>query len=254
MASGPITPWQIEGEKVEAVTDFLFLGSKFTADGDSSHEIRRWLPLGRKAMTSLDKWVKKQRHHFANKGLYSQSYGFSSSHIWMWELDHKEGWVPKNWYLLTVVLEKTPESPSDCKEIKPVNLKGNQPWIFIGSLMLTLQYFGHLTQRADSLEKTLMLGKIEGRRIGDDRGWDGWMPSLTQWTWVWVNCRSWWWTGRPSVLQSTGLQRVRHDWVTELNWTDPLKVKWKSLSHVWLFATPWTIQSMEFSRPEHWSR
>ena len=89
MASGPITPWQIEGEKVEAVTDFLFLGSKFTADGDSSHEIRRWLPLGRKAMTSLDKWVKKQRHHFANKGLYSQSYGLSSSNVRMWELDNK---------------------------------------------------------------------------------------------------------------------------------------------------------------------
>ena len=87
--------------------------------------------LGRKAMTSLNS-VKKERHQFANKGLYSQSYGFSSSHVWMWELDHKEGWVPKNWCFWAVVLEKTLESPLDYKEIKPVNPKGNQPWIFIG--------------------------------------------------------------------------------------------------------------------------
>ena len=93
----------------------------------------------------------------------SQSYGFSSSHVWMWELDHKEGWAPKNWCFQTVVLEKTLESPLDCKEIKPVNPKGNQPYSLEG-LMLRLQDFGHLMQRADSLNKTLMLGKIEGRR------------------------------------------------------------------------------------------
>ena len=82
------------------------------------------------------------------------------------------------------------------------------------------QYFGHLMCRADSFEKTLMLGKIEGRKRRDDRGWDGWMESLTQWTWVWVNSRSWWWTGKPSTLQFRGSQRVGHDWVTELNWTE----------------------------------
>ena len=87
-------------------------------------------------------------------------------------------------------------------------------------LKLKLQYSGHLMQRTDSLEKTLMLGKIEGRRKVDGRGWDGWMASLTRWTWVWVNSGSWWWTGRPGVLQSMGSQRVRHDWATELNWTD----------------------------------
>ena len=96
MASGPITSWQIEREKVEAVTDFLFLGSKITADGDCSPEIRRLLLLGRKAMTNLDCIIKKQRHHFAEKCLYSQSNCLSSSHEWMWELDHKEGWAPKN--------------------------------------------------------------------------------------------------------------------------------------------------------------
>ena len=103
-----------------------------TVYGDCSHEIRRWLPLGRKAMTSLDKWVKKQRHHFANKGLYSQTYGFFSSHVWLWELDHKEVWAPKNWCFWIAVLEKTLETLLDCKEIKPINSKGNQIWIFIG--------------------------------------------------------------------------------------------------------------------------
>ena len=87
-------------------------------------------------------------------------------------------------------------------------------------LKLKLQYFGHLRRRADSFEKTLMLGQIEDRREGDDRGWDGWMASLTQWTWVWVDSGSWWWTGWPGVLQFMGSQRVGHDWVTELNWTE----------------------------------
>ena len=108
----------------------------------------------------------KKRHHFTNKGPWSQSYGFSSSHVRMWELDHKEGWVLKNWCFWTVVLEKTLENPLDYKEIKPVNPKGNQSWIFMEKLMLKLklQNFGHLMWRTDSLEKTLRLGKIEGRR------------------------------------------------------------------------------------------
>ena len=116
---------------METVRDFIFLGSKITVDDDYSNEIKRCLLLGRKAMTNLD-CFKKKRHHFADKGPYSQSYGFSSSHVWMWELDPKEGWVLKNWCFWTVVLEKTLESPSDSKEIKPVDLKGRQPWIFIG--------------------------------------------------------------------------------------------------------------------------
>ena len=119
--------------KVEAVTDFLFLGSKITTDGDCSHEIRRRLLLGRKVMTNLDsRDIKMQRYQFADKGPYSQSYGLSSSHVWMWELDHEEGWTLKNWCFWTVVLENTLESSLDCKEIKPVNTKRNQAWIFIG--------------------------------------------------------------------------------------------------------------------------
>ena len=132
MASGPITSWQIDEEIMKTLTDFIFLGSKIIADGNCSHEIQRCLLLGRKAMNNQDSILKKQRHHFANKGPSSQSYGFSSRHVWMWELDHKESWALKNWYFWIVMLEKTLESPLDSKEIQPVHPKGNQSWIFIG--------------------------------------------------------------------------------------------------------------------------
>ena len=125
----------------------------------------RHLLLGRKVMTP--RWhIKKQRHYFTNTGSSSQSYSFSSSHVWMWELDYKESWAPKNWRFWSVVLEKTLKSPLDCKEIQPVSPKGNQSWIFIERLVLKLklQYTGHLIWRTESLGKTLTLGKIEGRR------------------------------------------------------------------------------------------
>ena len=131
MVSGPITSWQIGGETVETVSDFIFLGSKITADGDCRHEIKRCLLLGREVMTNLDSILKKQRHYFANKSPSSQGYGFSSGHVWMWELDYKESWALKNWCFWTMVL-KTLESPLDCKEIQPVDPKGNQSWVFIG--------------------------------------------------------------------------------------------------------------------------
>ena len=131
--------------------------------------------------------IKKQRHHFANKGSYSQSYGFSSSHVWIWELNHKESWAPENWCFWTVVLEKTLESPLDGKEIKPVNPKENQPWIFIGSTYAEAPIFWPPVANSQPLEKTLMLGKIEGKRTSEQLGWDGWMASPTQWTWVWAN-------------------------------------------------------------------
>ena len=113
--------------------DFIFGGSKITADGDCSHEIKRHLFLGRSYDRSRQH-IKKQRHYSADKGLSSQSSGFSSSHVWMWELDDKESWVSKNWCFWTVVLEKTLENPSDCKGIKPVHPKGNQSWIFLGRI------------------------------------------------------------------------------------------------------------------------
>ena len=116
---------------METMADFIFGGSEITADGHCSHEIKRHLLLGRKVMTNLDS-IFKSRHYFANKGLSSQGYGFSSGHVWMWELDCEESWTPKNWCFWTVVLEKTLESLLDCKEIQPVHPKGNQSWICIG--------------------------------------------------------------------------------------------------------------------------
>ena len=117
---------------METWTDFIFLGSKITADGDCSHELKRHLPLERKAMTNLDTILKSRDITLPIKVHLIMTTGFSSSHVWMWELDLKESWVLKNWYFWTVVLEKTLESPLGCKKIKPVSPKGNQPWIFIG--------------------------------------------------------------------------------------------------------------------------
>ena len=134
MASGPITSWQIDGETVESVRDFIFGGSKITADGDCSHEIKRHLLLGRKARTNLESIVKSRditlptKIHLVKAMVFpAVMYGCES-----WELGYKESWAPKNCCFWTVVLEKTLESPLDCKEIQPVHPKGNQSWIFIG--------------------------------------------------------------------------------------------------------------------------
>ena len=129
-----------------------------------------------------------------------------------WRIDSFELWCWRR--LLRVPWTARKSNQSILKEISP--------GCALEELMLKLklQYFGHPMRKADSTEKTLMLGKIEGRRKGDDRGWDGWMATPTQWTWVWVDSGSWWWTGRPGVLRLMGSQRVRHDWVTELNWTE----------------------------------
>ena len=130
---------------------------------------------------------KEQKHYFANKGPSSQSYGFSSSHVWIWELDHKENWAPKNWCFWTVVLEKTLESPLDCKVIKPVNPKGNQLWIFIGKtdaeteapILWPHEAKSRLIRKDRDAEKDW-----RQEEKGNDRGWDDCMASLTQWIWV----------------------------------------------------------------------
>ena len=154
------------GETMETVRDFIFLGFKITEDGDCSHEIRRCLLLGEKAMTNLDSIFKSRDITLPTKVCLVKAMVFPSSHVQMWELDYKESWVLKNWCFWTAVLEKTLEDPLDYKEIHPVHPKGNQSWLSLEGLMLKLklQYFGHLMWKTDSLEKTLMLGKIEGRR------------------------------------------------------------------------------------------
>ena len=132
MAFGPITSWEIDGETVETVSDFISLGSKITADGDCSHEIKRCSLLGRKVMSNLDSIFKSRDITLPTKVHLDKAMVFSSGHVWMWELDCEESWVLKNWCFWTVVLEKTLESPLDCKEIQPVHPKGDQPWVFIG--------------------------------------------------------------------------------------------------------------------------
>ena len=163
--------------------------------------------------------MKKQRHYFADKGLSSQSYGFSSSDVWMWELDYKESWLPKNWCFWIVVLVKTLESPLDFKEIKPVNPKGNQSLIFTGKKWCWSWNYNTLASWCEELthwKRPWCWERLKAWGKGDDRGWDGWMASPTRWTWVWASSRSWWWTGKPGMLQSMGLQRVGHNWSTEL--------------------------------------
>ena len=155
----------------------------------------------------------KKRYYFANKGPSSQSFGFSSSHVWMWEQDYKESWALKNWCFWTVVLEIYP-NPLDCKEIKPVNPKGNEFWIFIGRTDAEAEIpilWPPDVKNWLHWKRPWCWGRLKAGRERSDRGWDGWMASPTQWTWVWVNSGSWWWTGRPGVLQSVGSQRVRHD-------------------------------------------
>ena len=165
--------------------------------------------------------ITKQSLYFANKGPSSQSCGFSSSLVWMWLLDYKESWTRENWCFWTVVLEKTLESPLDSKEIQPVLPKGNQSWIFIGRTDAEVEtpiLWPPDAKELTHLKRPWCWESLKVRGEGDNRGWNGWMASQTQWTWVWVSSMSWWWTGKPGVLQSMGLPRVRHNWVTELSW------------------------------------
>ena len=171
-------------------------------------------------MTNLDSIIKKQRHQSVDNGPNSQSYCFSSSHVQMWELDHKEGWALKNWCFWTALLEKTLKRPLDCEEIQPVHPKGDQSWVFIGGTDVEAE--ATWCKELTHWKRPWCWERMKAGGEGDDRGWDGWMASWTQWMWVWVNSGSWWWTGRPGVLWFMGSQRIGHDWATELNWTTRL--------------------------------
>ena len=194
------------------------------------------------------KHIKKQRHYFANKGPYSQNCGFSSRHVWMWELEHKEDWAPKNWCFWTAVLEKTLESPLDCKEVQPVHPKGNQPWMFTGRTDAEAEapILWPPDMKSWLMEKTMIMGKTGAGGEGEDRGWNGWMASATHWTWVWGNSRSFWSTGRPGMLQCMGLQRVGHNWVTEWTELNTIMVESKEVKATW-WGWKWRVKRLTWS-------
>ena len=219
MASGPFTSWQMDGETVETVSDFIFLDSKITADGDCSHEIKRRLVLGRKVMTNLDSILKSRditlpaKVHLAKAMLFPVvTYGCESWTIKKVECQRIDAFELWSWRrLLRVPWTARRSNQFILKEISPeYSLEGLM-------LKLKLQYFGHLVQKIDSFENTLMLGKIEG---GRRRGWQRmrWLDDIPDSMDISLSkLQSWWWTGRPGLPQSMGLQRVRLSHWTELN-------------------------------------
>ena len=190
-------------------------GSKIVADTDFSHEMKRRLLLGRKDMTNLDSILKSRDITWPTKVhlvkdmvypviMYRCERRLSAKELmfelWCWRRLLRVPWTTRR------------SNQSILKEISPgISLEGMM-------LKLKLQYFGHLMRRVNSLERLWCWEGLGAGGEGDNRGWDGWMASLTRWTWVWVNSGSWWWTGRPGVLRFLGLQRVGHDWAIELNW------------------------------------
>ena len=225
MASIPITSWKINGGTMKTVTDFIFLGSKITADGDCSHEIKRCLLLERNAMTNLDSILKSRDITLPTKVCLVKAmvfpvvlYGCESWTVKKaerWRIDAFELWCWKR--LLRVPCTARRSNQSILKETSPeYSLEGLR-------LKLKLQYLGHLMRRTDSWKRLLCWERFKAGREGDDTGWGGWMTSPTQWTWVWVSSGSWWWkeAWRAAVH---GSQRLWHDWATELNWED-----WKGL-------------------------
>ena len=202
-------------------TDFIFLGSKITADGDFSHEIKRHLFLGRKAMTKLDSVLKSRDIILPTKVRLVKAMVFPVVMYGSESWTIKKAKRGKKWCFWTVMLENTFVSPLDCKEIHPVHPKGNQSWVFTGrsdaeaeTPILWATWCEELTH----LKRPWCWERLKAGGEGEDREWDGWMSSPTRWTWVWESSRGGWWTGKPGVLQSMGLQRVGHDSVTELNW------------------------------------
>jgi len=223
----------MDGETVETVADFIFGGSKISADGDSSHEIKRCLLLGRKVMINLDSILKSRDITLPTKvGLVNAmlfpvvTYGCESQTIEKAEhrrTDAFELWCWRR--LLRVPWTARRSNQSILKEISPeYSLEELM-------LKLKLQYWW---EELTHLKRPWCWERLKAGGEGDDKGWDSWMASLTQWTWGWVNSWSWWWTGRPAVLKSMGSQRVGHDWVTELNWkqTSIPIFNWSNIQHL----------------------
>ena len=203
---------------METLTDFILGGFEITAGGDCSHEIKRCLLLGRKAMTNLDSILKSRDITLPTQVHLVKAMVFP---VVMWELDYKESWVLKNFYafelwcwrrLLRVPWTARRSNQSILKEISPdIHWK---VWCWSWNSNTLATWCEELTH----WKIPWFWGRLKVGGEGDDRGWDGWMASLTRWIWVWASSRSWWWTGRLGMLPSMGSQRVRRDWVTELNW------------------------------------
>ena len=253
----------------EVVTDFLFVVSKITVHGDCGHEIRR-LASWQESYDRPRQCVEKQWHYSANKGPYSQGCGLPSGHVRLWKLDHKEGWVPKNWCLRTVVLEKTLEGPLGRNEIKPVNLKGNQPWILTGRTDAILVTW---CEEQTHWKSPWCWERLRAEAETGVRGWDGWMASLMPWTWTWANFGRRWETGNLAccspwghkvsdtarwlnnvtellcyTLESPGGSVVKNSptkqetQVWSLCWDDPLKKEVAIHSSILAWETPWTVE------------
>ena len=213
MASGLITSWQIDGETMETVTDVIFLASKITEDGNCSHEIKRPLLLGRKAMDNLQNILKSRDITLPTKVCLVKAmvspivmYGCES-----WTI--KKSWAQKDWCFWTMVLKRTLESPLDCMQIQPVNPKGNQCWIFIArnNADTKAPILASWCEEPTHWKRLWCWERLKAGREGNDRESDGWMASPTWWTWIGTNPRSLRSTGKPGMLQYMGSQRVRHE-------------------------------------------
>ena len=232
MASSPITSWQIDGETIETVTDFIFLDSEITIDGECSLEIKRHLLLGRKAMNNLDSILKSRditlptKVHLIKAMVFPVvMYGCESWTVKKAEcrrLDAFELWCWRG--LLRSSARRSNQSM--LTEISPGCSLKDWCWSWNSNTLATSCKEPAHWKRPWCWERL----KVGGE--GDDREWDGWMGSLTRWTWVWTSSRSWWWTGRPGVLRFMGSQKVRHDWVTELNWMHDTQKTKKSSGEV----------------------
>ena len=222
MASGPITSWQIDGETMEIVAEFILGGSKINADGDCSHDVKRHLLLGRKAMTNLGRILKSRDITWPTKvhpvkALFFPVVMYGCEKAECWRIDAFELWCWRR--LLRIPWRARSSKLSILNEINP-NIH-QKDWCWSSNTLAT--WCEELTH----LKRPWCWERLRTGREGDDRGWDGWMASLTQWTWVWVNSKSWWWTGMPGVLSFMGPQIVEHNWVTEL--TD-----WKCYMHIFI--------------------
>ena len=223
MASGPIISCQIDGETMETVADFILGGSEIIADGDCSHEIKRCLLLGRKAITKLDSILKSRDITLPTKVCLVKAmvfpvvkYGYESWTIKKAECQRIDAFELWCWRRFLRVPWTARRSNQSILKESVLNIHWKDwCWSWNSNTLATS------CEELTHLKSPWCWERLKVGGEGDDRGWDGWMASTTWWTWVWVGSRSWWWTGKTGVLQSMGPQRVGHNWATELNWMQP---------------------------------